>query len=87
MSWTTKGWIGFSAPEEGKIHDIVLSSKESGWGIQNFVKSQTATTRMRQGFPLSLAQTYWEYSREGKNAFEGHIALISEDRDVKMIDI
>ena len=71
MSWNTKGWIGFSTPEEGKIHDIVLSSKESGWGIQNFVKSQTAATRMRQGFPLSLAQKYWEYSREGKKRFWG----------------
>ena len=56
MSWNTKGWIGFSAPGKEKIHDIVLSSKERGWEIQNFVKSQTATTRKRQGFPLSLAQ-------------------------------
>ena len=56
-------------------------------GIQNVVKSQTATTRMRQGLPLSLAQKYREDSREGKNRFWGHIVPISEDRDVKIINI
>ena len=47
MSGNTGGWIGFSAPGEGKIHDIVLSSKGRGWGnnnnIANFVKSWAVT--------------------------------------------
>ena len=33
-----KGWIGFSAPGEGKIRDIVLSSKKRGWGNSKFCK-------------------------------------------------
>ena len=32
MSGNTRGWIGFSAPGEGKIRDIVLSSKKRGVG-------------------------------------------------------
>ena len=38
MSGNTGGWIGFSAPGEGKIHDIVLSSKGRGWGNCKFCK-------------------------------------------------
>ena len=33
----TRGWMGFSVPGEGKIDDIDLTSKQRGWGIQNFV--------------------------------------------------
>ena len=40
MSGNTRGWIGFSVPGEGKIRDIVLSSKKRGGGIRNFVKSR-----------------------------------------------
>ena len=46
MSGYKRGWIGFSASEEGKIHDIVLSSK----GIANFVKSWTVTKGISRGF-------------------------------------
>ena len=38
MSGNTRGQIGFSAPGEGKIHDIVLSSKGRGWGNCKFCK-------------------------------------------------
>ena len=50
MSGNTRGWIDFSAPGQGKIRDIVLSSKERGGGIRNFVKSQTPTTEISGGF-------------------------------------
>ena len=36
MSGNTRGWIRFSAPGEGKIRDIVLSSKKRGWGNSKF---------------------------------------------------
>ena len=42
MSGNMTRWIGFSAPGEGGIQDIVLSSKKRGGGIQNVVKSNTA---------------------------------------------
>ena len=38
MSGNTRELIGFSAPGQGKIRVIVLSSKERGGGIRNFVK-------------------------------------------------
>ena len=38
MSGNTRGWIGFSASGEGKIRDIVLSSKKRGWGNSKFCK-------------------------------------------------
>ena len=38
MSGNTRRWIGFSAPGEGKIRDIVLSSKKKGWGNSKFCK-------------------------------------------------
>lgn len=37
MLGKTRGWMGFSVPGEGKIDGIVLTSKQRGWGIQNFV--------------------------------------------------
>ena len=38
MSGNTRRWIGFSAPGEGKIRDIVLSSKKKGWGNSKLCK-------------------------------------------------
>ena len=38
MSGNTRGWIEFSSPGEGKICDIVLSSKKRGWGNSKFCK-------------------------------------------------
>ena len=40
----TSRWIRFSAPGKGEIREIFSSSKESGGGIRNFVKSRTVTT-------------------------------------------
>ena len=37
MLGKTRGWMGFCVPGEGKIDDIVLTSKQRGPGIQNFV--------------------------------------------------
>ena len=37
MLGKTRGWMGFSDPGEGKIDYIVLTSKQTGPGIQNFV--------------------------------------------------
>ena len=37
MLGKTRGWMGFSDPGEGKIYYIVLTSKQTGPGIQNFV--------------------------------------------------
>ena len=38
MLGDAKGWIGWTAPEEGKIHDVVLRSKGRGWGNCKFCK-------------------------------------------------
>lgn len=35
--WNVGERMGFSVPSEGKIDDIDLTSKQRGWGIQNFV--------------------------------------------------
>ena len=40
----TRGWIGFSTPGEGKIHDIALVRREEDGRIANFVKSWMVTT-------------------------------------------
>ena len=54
MLGNTRGWIGFSAPGEGKIRDIVLSSKKRGWGNLKFCKitdgNHGDTTRIPRGF-------------------------------------
>ena len=42
-----------------KIREIVLSSKESGGGIRNFVKSRTSTTEISGDLPLSSTHKYW----------------------------
>ena len=49
MSGNTRRWIGFSVPGEGKIRDIVLSSKKKGWGNSKFCKI-AATTGIPRGF-------------------------------------
>ena len=53
MSGNTRGWIGFSSSGKGKTKNIVPSSKKREGRIQNFVKQQTATMWMLQGFLLS----------------------------------
>ena len=50
MSGNTRGYIGFSAPGEGKIHDIVLFRREEGGGIANFVKSRMVSMGISRGF-------------------------------------
>ena len=49
MSGNTRGWIGFSAPGEGTIRDIVLNSKKRGWGNSKFCKI-AATTEIPRGY-------------------------------------
>ena len=50
MSGNTRGYIGFSAPGEGKIHHIVLVRREEGGGIANFVKSRMVNIGISRGF-------------------------------------
>ena len=50
MLGNTWGYIGFSAPGEGKIHDIVLVRREEGGGIANFVKSRMVSMGISRGF-------------------------------------
>ena len=50
MSGNTRGYIGFSAPGEGKIHHIVLVRREEGGGIANFVKSRMVSMGISRGF-------------------------------------
>ena len=49
MSENTRGWIGFSAARKGKIHDIVLISKERGWGNSKFCKIADGNQRHATG--------------------------------------
>ena len=50
VSGNTRGRTGFSSIGEGEFEDIVSRLKERRGGIRNFVKLQTATTGMSQGF-------------------------------------
>ena len=50
MSGNTRGYIGFSAPGEGKIHDIVLVRREECEGIVNFVKPRMVSMGISRGF-------------------------------------
>ena len=50
MLGNTRGYIGFSVPGEGKIHDIVLVRREEGGGIANFVKSRVVSMELSRGF-------------------------------------
>ena len=50
MSGNTRGCIGFSAPGEGKIHDIILVRREEGGGPANFVKSRMVSMGISRGF-------------------------------------
>ena len=50
MSGNTRGYIGFAAPGEGKIHDIVLVRREEGGGIATFVKSRIVSMGISRGF-------------------------------------
>ena len=56
MSGNTRGWIGFSAPGEGKIHDIVLSSKKRGWGNLKFCKIVDSNHGDTTGIPRGFLQ-------------------------------
>ena len=58
MSGNIRGWMGFSSSGKGKTTNIVLSSKKREGRIQNFVKQQTATMWMLQGFLLSQPIDY-----------------------------
>ena len=56
MSGNTRGWIGFSAPGEGKIRDIVLSSKKRGWGNSKFCKIADGNHGDTTGIPRGFLQ-------------------------------
>ena len=56
MSGNTRGWIGFSAPGEGKIRDIVLSSKKRGWGNSKFCKIADGNHGDTKGIPRGFLQ-------------------------------
>ena len=56
MSGNTRGWIGFSAPGEGKIRDIVLSSKKRGWGNSKFCKIADGNHGDTMGIPRGFLQ-------------------------------
>ena len=58
MSGNTRGWIGFSAPGEGKIRDIVLTLTKRGWGNSKFCKIADGS---HGDLPLSPTHKYQEY--------------------------
>ena len=57
MSENTREWIGISAPGEGKIHNIVISSKGRGWVNCKFCKIADSNHRDITGiyyFPQTI---------------------------------